>query len=58
MAKEKSESELNRLRTEQNKSRRDEVFGGFSQAELAQYEAKRERIHTLEIEVKASPAGE
>jgi DNA-binding NarL/FixJ family response regulator len=35
VAKETPESELKRLRTEQNKTRQDEVFGGLSPAERA-----------------------
>jgi hypothetical protein len=48
MVEEKPQSELMRLRKEQNKTRRDEVFGGLSSAELAEYEGKAERIHQLE----------
>jgi hypothetical protein len=48
MVEEKPQSELMRLRKEQNKTRRDEVFGGLSSAELAEYEGKAERIHELE----------
>jgi hypothetical protein len=58
MAKEKSESELKRLRTEQNKTRQDEVFGGLSPAERAEYEGKSERIHELESEIQASAVAE
>jgi hypothetical protein len=52
MAIEKRESELKRLRIEQNKSRQDEVFGGLSPAERAKYEGKSERIHKLESEIE------
>jgi len=58
MAKEKSECELKRLRTEQNKTRQDEVFGGLSPAERAEYEGKSERIHELESEIQASAVAE
>lgn len=54
MAKEKPESELKRLRTEQSKVRQDEVFGGLSPAERAVYNAKADRINQLEIELTAS----
>jgi hypothetical protein len=49
---EKPEIELKRLRMEQNKSRRDEVFGGFSPTQRMEYEAKSERIHALESKFK------
>jgi hypothetical protein len=48
MVEEKPQSELIRLRKEQNKTRRDEVFGGLSPAELAEYDGKAARIHELE----------
>jgi hypothetical protein len=54
MAREKHESELKRLRTEQNKTRQDEVFGGLSPAEQAEYNRKSERIHELESKIQAS----
>ena len=58
MAREKHESELKRLRTEQSKTRQDEVFGGLSPAELAEYNRKSERIHELESEIQASAVAE
>ena len=58
MALEKPESELKRLRTEQTKSRKDEVFGGFSPEERIEYEAKSERIHKLESEIQAGAGAE
>lgn len=39
--------ELNRLRMELSKIRQDEVFGGLSPAEQAEYNRKAERIHEL-----------
>jgi len=48
VAKEQPESELKRLRNEQSKARQDEVFGGLSHAERAEYNGKAERIHELE----------
>jgi hypothetical protein len=54
MAKEKPQSELTRLRKDQTKSRQDEVFGGLSPAERAEYNGKAERIHKLESEIQAS----
>jgi hypothetical protein len=54
MAEENTQSELIRLRKEQNKARRDEVFGGLSPAELAEYNGKAERIHELENYFQAS----
>jgi hypothetical protein len=40
--------ELERLRRQQAKSRTDEVFGGFSSAERADYDVRQDRIHKLE----------
>ncbi len=57
MAKEKPDSELKRLRKDQDKARQDEVFGGLSPAERAEYEGKAERIHALESEIQASVVG-
>lgn len=54
MVPEKREAELNRLLKEQHKARQDEVFGGFSPAERAEYEEKADRIHALESEIQAS----
>ena len=53
MPKEKPEFELKRLRAEQGKTRRDEVFGGLSPAERAAYNRTTKRIHELEIELAA-----
>jgi hypothetical protein len=50
MAEEKLQSELTRLRKEQKKARQDEVFGGFSDAEQAEYDENAERICELESE--------
>jgi hypothetical protein len=58
MAKEKPQSELTRLRTEQEKTRRDEVFGGLTPAERAEYKRKSERIYELESEIQASAVAE
>jgi hypothetical protein len=58
VAKEKPESELKRLRTEQEKTRRDEVFGGLSPAERAEYNRKAEQIHRLEGEIQTSAVAE
>jgi hypothetical protein len=58
VAKEKPESELRRLRTEQGKTRRDEVFGGLSRAERAEYDKKAERIRRLEGEIQESAIAE
>jgi hypothetical protein len=54
MLAEKLQSELTRLRKEQNKTRHNEVFGGLSSAEQAEYNAKAERIHELEGKIRAS----
>jgi hypothetical protein len=54
VASEKPEAELERLYKEQNKARQDEVFGGFSPAERAEYDGKKDRIQALEREILAS----
>jgi hypothetical protein len=47
MPKEKPEFELSRLRAELSRTRQDEIFGGLSPSELAEYNRKSERIHKL-----------
>jgi hypothetical protein len=54
MVEEKPQSELQRLRKDQSKARQDEVFGGLSLAERAEYNAKAERIHELESEIQVT----
>jgi hypothetical protein len=54
MAMEKPEAELKRLRIEQYKTLRDEVFGGLTLAEQAEYNRKSDQIHELEREIQAS----
>jgi hypothetical protein len=56
MGKENPQSELARLEKEQHKAKQDEVFGGFSAAERAEYNRNSERIHALEIEFTANRA--
>jgi hypothetical protein len=58
MAIEKRETELKRLRAEQYKTRQDEVFGGLSPAELAEYNRKSDQIDGLESEIQASAVAE
>jgi hypothetical protein len=58
MAMEKHDSELKLLRAAQNKTRQDEVFGGFSPAEQAEYNRKSERIYELEREIQTSAVAE
>jgi len=58
MVQKTSQSELTRLRKEQNKARQNEVFGGLSPAERAEYNGKAERIHKLESEIQASTVAE
>ena len=56
MAREKPTSELLRLLKEQTKALEDEVFGGLSSAERAEYNRKTKRINELEIEIAATAA--
>jgi hypothetical protein len=52
MANQSLQSELTRLRKQQAKARQDEVFGGFSRAERAEYDARANRIHDVETELE------
>jgi hypothetical protein len=52
MQSESSQTELDRLRQEQARTREDEVFGGLSGPERLAYEIKAERIRTLEQEIR------
>jgi hypothetical protein len=52
MADQKLQSELTRLRKQQDKARQDEVFGGLSHVERAEYEARANRINDVEIELQ------
>jgi hypothetical protein len=54
MAKPDLEHELRTLRAEQATTRRNEVFGGLSPAERADYNQKSDRIHALESEIFAN----
>ena len=56
MANQKLQSELTRLRKQQAKARQDEIFGGFSRAERAEYDARANRIHEVETELETKPA--
>jgi len=58
MAKEDRESELMRLRHEVEKAQEDEVFGGLTIAERAEYDRKIQRISELEIEEDRSAIAE
>ena len=51
MPKEKPEFELSRLRAELSRTRQEEVFGGLSPSELAEYNRKSDRIHKLASEI-------
>ena len=51
MKNEFQQTELLRLRNEQAKTRRDELFGGLSPAERAAYDRKQRRIHELEDQI-------
>ena len=58
MANQSLQSELTRLRKQQAKARQDEIFGGFSRAERAEYDARANRIHDVETELQIRSAGE
>ena len=46
------QSELTRLRKQQAKARQDEIFGGLSRAERAEYDARANRIRDVETELE------
>jgi hypothetical protein len=54
VVREKPKSELLRLFKEQTKTLEEEVFGGLSPAERAQYDRKTRRINELEMDLAAS----
>jgi hypothetical protein len=54
VVRENLESELKRLRKEQRTSLENEVFGGLSREERAEFNGKTKRINQLEIERTAS----
>jgi hypothetical protein len=47
-------SELMRLQKAQSKARQDEVFGGLSHAEQAEYNSRARRIHELDTQPRSS----
>jgi hypothetical protein len=47
-------SELTGLQKAQNKARQDEVFGGLSLAEQAEYNSRAKRIHELDTQLRSS----
>jgi hypothetical protein len=48
VAVENLKSELAALLKEQRQARQDEVYGGFSKSERAEYDARAQRIHELD----------
>ena len=50
--KEKPQDELALLLKKQRKARQDEVFGGLSKAEQAEFDGRAQRIHALENEMR------
>jgi hypothetical protein len=55
MEDETPHAELLRLRKAQDKARQDEVYGGMSHAEKAEYYSRAERIRELEEGVTKEP---
>jgi Skp family chaperone for outer membrane proteins len=51
VAVENPKSELARLLKEQRQARQDEVYGGFSKSERAEYDTREERIHELDTQL-------
>jgi hypothetical protein len=51
VAEENPRSELARLREEQRQARQDEVYGGFSESERAEYDTRAERIFELDAQL-------
>ena len=58
MVQKNSQSELKLLLHDQDKARQNEVFGGLSPAERAEFNGRAERIHKLESEIRASAVAE
>jgi hypothetical protein len=52
VAEENPKSELARLRKRQRQARQDEVYGGFSKSERAEYDSRAERINELELQLQ------
>ena len=55
---ENPQSELKRLCREQLKTLQDEIYGGLSASERAEYNRKANRIHQLQIELQAATASD
>lgn len=51
-------SELVHLLDLQRKARQDEIYGGFTRAERAEFEARAKRISALEVELRVSAVAE
>lgn len=51
MPTEQPEAELARLKKEQEKARKDEIFGGLSVSERQEYDARHRRIKALQASV-------
>jgi hypothetical protein len=49
---ESPKSELVRLRKRQRQARQDEVYGGFSKSERAEYDSRAERINELDAQLQ------
>lgn len=49
---ESPKSELARLRKRQRQARQDEVYGGFSKSERAEYDSRAERINELDAQLQ------
>lgn len=58
MVNDKQQSELTLLRSQQRKTLQDEVFGGLSNAERSEYDRRAQRIHALELEIRAAALSE
>jgi hypothetical protein len=56
MEKLKPESELEQLRKKQRIMRQNEIFGGLTKAERAEYNARARRIGELELELSINAA--
>lgn len=54
VAEEDPRSELGRLLKQQHKTRQDELYGGLSRDERAEYDAKAERIDELKKQLETN----
>jgi hypothetical protein len=58
VAEKNTASELARLRKKQQQAQQEEVYGGFSKSERAEYDSRAERINELETQLQTVTSDE